>query len=76
MAMSRENYEGIPKFACRRCGSVKLRGNFFTRQVFFAEGDGIIHVASGDPESGKLELYCFNCDEEIEGWFTEEIPIE
>ena len=56
----------IPKYACRRCGSLKLRSNFDTFQVFRAEGDKIIHIGSDFLASGLWGLYSYECDEEIQ----------
>ena len=76
MVINHNNNEDLPKFACQSCGSVKLRGDFYTRQVFLAVGNEILQLESGVPEWGKLVLSCLSCDEEIENWPTEEIPIE
>ena len=55
----------FPKYGCRQCGSVKLRGNFDTFQVFRAEGEVIVHLGSEYLVSGLLGLFCYECDGEI-----------
>ena len=65
-----------PKYACRSCDSVLLRGQFHTQQVFQARGDEIIHVEAENFGIGRLHLSCLNCGEEIEAWPKDEFPME
>ena len=64
--MKLNNSTESPRYGCRQCGSVKLRGGFDTFQVFRAEGDVVVHLGSEFSASGLLELICYECGKEIE----------
>ena len=76
MSTSDEKAKDQPKYACSFCGSAKLRGHFYTQQVLYAKADEIIYVESGEPETGRLNLFCFDCEKEIENFPKGEFPIE
>lgn len=64
-----------PKYACTRCGSNEVRGDFDTCPVFRAEGDKIIYLRSETyPE--LCALYCNSCHEDIEIENIDELIIE
>ncbi len=54
-----------PKYACARCGSNEVRGEFDTCPVFRAEGDRIIYLRS-ETYPDLSALYCNNCHADIE----------
>ena len=74
--MSTENINVHPKFACGRCGSTEVRGDFDTYQVYLAEGDKLIHLRSEFTDPAILSLYCNHCQYEIEIEDLGEIVIE
>ena len=64
-----------PKYACARCGSDEVRGDFDTCPVFRAEGNKIIYLRSETyPEISAL--YCNFCHEDIEIDNIDELIIE
>ena len=64
-----------PKYACARCGSDEVRGDFDTCPVFRAEGNKIIYLRSETyPEI--CALYCNFCHEDIEIENIDELIIE
>ncbi len=73
--MNSNNSETQPKYACARCGSAEVRGDFDTCPVFRAEGDRIIYLRS---ETYPLvdALYCNFCHEDIEIQNIDELIIE
>ena len=74
--MESENNEAHPKYACTRCGSDEVRGDFDTYQVFLAEGDRLIHLRSEFTDPAILALYCNHCHVRIEIEDLSEIKIE
>lgn len=74
--MNSHNDETIPKYGCRRCGSVEVRGGFDTYQVYRAEGDKLIHLRSEFTDPAILSLYCNECDGRIEIEELADIKIE
>lgn len=74
--MGAENNEARPKYACHRCGSDEVRGDFDTFQVYLAEDDKLIHLRSEFTDPVILALYCYVCDERIEIKDLSEIKVE
>ena len=74
--MNSDNNEAYPKYACAQCGSVEVRGDFDTYQVYRAEGDKLIHLRSEFTDPAILALYCNTCGERIEIENLYEITIE
>lgn len=64
--MNPDSNEVSPKYGCRRCGSVEVRGDFDTYQVYRAEGDKLIHLRSEFTDPAVLSLYCNECGGRIE----------
>lgn len=63
--MNSDHSEVFPKYGCRRCGSVEVRGDFDTYQVYGAEGDKLVHLRSEFTDPAVLALYCNECGERI-----------
>ena len=74
--MKSVNNEARPKYACGQCGSVEVRGDFDTYQVYLAEGDKLIHLRPEFTDPAILALYCNSCDERIVIEDRGEITIE
>ena len=64
--MNPENTGALPKFACKECGSLEVRNDFDTYQVFLAEDDKLIHLRSEFTDPAILRLYCNFCGEQID----------
>lgn len=73
--MTYANTETLPKYACPKCGSREVRGDFDTYQVYLAEGDKLVHLRSEMTDPAILELYCNACGIEIEA-DLDEVHIE
>ena len=63
--MNPANSEVFPKYGCRRCGSAEVRGDFDTYQVYWAEGDKLVHLRAEFTDPAVLALYCNQCGERI-----------
>ena len=74
--MNFSSEEAQPKYACRACGSVELRSDLDTFQVFIAIGDKLVHVRSEGTPGGLQGLYCYDCGEQIEAGSLGNIRIE
>lgn len=74
--MSVDDNKALPKYACPRCGSYEVRGDFDTYQVYLAEGDKLIHLRSEWTDPAVLALYCNMCNERIEIEDLTQIMIE
>lgn len=73
--MNASNSETQSKYACTRCGSTEVRGDFDTCPIFLAEGDKIVYLRSETyPEISAL--YCNSCHEDIEIENIDELIIE
>ena len=74
--MNSDDNEVNPKYACTRCGSVEVRGDLDTYQVYLAEDDKLIHLRSEFTDPAILALYCNACGERIQIENLSEITIE
>ena len=73
---SPEDEGNLPKCACRECGSVQLRSDLDTYQVFLAQDDKLVHLRSEGTPGGLQGLYCYECGKEIEAGCLGDIRIE
>ena len=71
-----EDERNLPKCACRVCGSVQLRSDLDTYQVFLAQDDKLVHLRSEGAPGGLQSLYCYECGEEIEAGDLGDLSIE
>lgn len=56
----------FPKYGCRQCGSVTIRGSYDEFPVFEAKGDAICFLRTDRDLLIPLELTCFECGRKLE----------
>ena len=56
----------FPKYGCRQCGSVTIRGSYDEFPVFEAKGDAIVFLHTDRDLLIPLKLTCFECGTRLE----------